>query len=207
MNPIYSPTSTARLRFKALAAVIMCVMSASLAASAQGDAQMTQYWAVPTSFNPAATGNTDYLRIRGGARLQWMGIHNAPKSFLVLADSPLKFGKKQHIGLGVSMMQESLGLFSNLGLNIQASYKLRVCAKGTLSIGVEGGYYDRNSKARKSGPPTATTTTRVPTRPRLPQDLAGNAFDFSLGLEYTHKWFTVRHRRETHPCAQNNALP
>ena len=55
MNPIYSLTSTARLRFKALAAVIVCVMSASLAASAQGDVQMTQYWAVPTSFNPAAT--------------------------------------------------------------------------------------------------------------------------------------------------------
>ena len=167
MNPIYSLTSTARLRFKALAAVIMCVMSASLAASAQGDAQMTQYWAVPTSFNPAATGNTDYLRIRGGARLQWMGIHNAPKSFLVLADSPLKFGKKQHIGLGVSMMQESLGLFSNLGLNIQASYKLRVL-KGTLSIGVEGGYYDQKFKGSEVQTP-ATTTTRVPTRPCLPK--------------------------------------
>lgn len=188
MNPIYSLTSTARLRFKALAAVIMCVMSASLAASAQGDAQMTQYWAVPTSFNPAATGNTDYLRIRGGARLQWMGIHNAPKSFLVLADSPLKFGKKQHIGLGVSMMQESLGLFSNLGLNIQASYKLRVL-KGTLSIGVEGGYYDQKFKGSEVQIPDGddyheSSDEAIPT-----QDLAGNAFDFSLGLEYTHKWF------------------
>ena len=188
MNPIYSLTSTARLRFKALAAVIMCVMSASLAASAQGDAQMTQYWAVPTSFNPAATGNTDYLRIRGGARLQWMGIHNAPKSFLVLADSPLKFGKKQHIGLGVSMMQESLGLFSNLGLNIQASYKLRVL-KGTLSIGVEGGYYDQKFKGSEVQTPDGDDYHESSDEAMPTQDLAGNAFDFSLGLEYTHKWF------------------
>ena len=29
----------------------------------------TQYSALPTLFNPAATGNSDFIRIRGGARL------------------------------------------------------------------------------------------------------------------------------------------
>lgn len=187
MNILHKLIHTARRRTAILAAIVWAI-AAALSASAQGDVQMTQYWALPTAFNPAATGNSDYLRIRGGARMQWVGIHNAPTSFLVLADSPLKFGKKQHIGLGVGMMQESLGLFSNLGLNIQASYKLRVL-KGTLSIGIEGGYYDQKFKGSEVEIPDGddyheSSDEAIPT-----QDLAGSAFDFSIGLEYTHKWF------------------
>lgn len=171
-----------------IAMLIFLVASAAITASAQGDAQLTQYWAVPTSFNPAATGNTDYLRIRGAGRMQWIGIHNAPRSFLVLADSPLKFGKKQHIGLGVGMMQESLGLFSNLAIDVQASYKLRLL-KGILSIGVQGGYYDQKFKGSEVKVPDGDdyhegSDEAIPT-----QDLSGNTFDLSLGVEYTHKYF------------------
>ncbi len=157
-------------------------------AYAQGDVQMTQYWALPTAFNPAATGQTDYLRIRGAARLQWVGIHHAPHSFLVLADSPLKFGRKQHIGLGVGMMQESLGLFSNLGLNVQASYKLKVL-KGLLSIGVEAGYYDQKFKGSEVDIPDGDDYHESGDEAIPTQDIAGNAFDFSVGLEYSHPWF------------------
>lgn len=176
-----------KLRHIPVVVAFMAMLAAVLPASAQSDIQFTQYWAVPAYYNPAATGSTDFLRIRGGARLQWVGIENAPKSFLIQADSPLRLFKKK-IGVGLTMMQESLGLFSNLGLNIQASYKLRVL-KGTLSIGVEGGYYDQKFKGSEVQIPDGddyheSSDEAIPT-----QDLAGNAFDFSLGLEYTHKWF------------------
>ncbi len=42
--------------------------------SAQNDVQFTQYWAVPAYYNPGATGEIDFVRIRGGARMQWVGI-------------------------------------------------------------------------------------------------------------------------------------
>lgn len=175
-------------RLAVVAAMLAVMLSCPEAVMGQGDVQLTQYWALPTAFNPAATGQTDYLRVRGAARLQWVGMPNAPQSFLVLADSPLKFGKKQHIGLGVGMMQESLGLFSNLGLSIQASYKLRVL-KGLLSIGVEAGYYDQKFKGSEVEIPDGddyhdSGDEAIPT-----QDITGNTFDFSLGLEYTHQWF------------------
>ncbi len=38
-------------------------------AMAQSDVQFTQYWAVPTYYNPAYTGQVDFIRIRGGARV------------------------------------------------------------------------------------------------------------------------------------------
>ena len=51
----------------------------SLTIRAQTDVQMSQYFEVPSYFNPAATGLEDRLRIHAGSRLQWIGIDNAPK--------------------------------------------------------------------------------------------------------------------------------
>lgn len=160
-----------------------------IAAYAQNDVQLTQYWAVPTYYNPAFTGSTDYLRIRGGAKLQWIGIHNAPKSFLGTADSPLKIGKKR-IGLGVNAMQESLGLFSNMLINVQASYKFKAL-KGEFSVGIQGGYYNTKFKGSEIYIPDnddyhESTDTSLPN-----QDLVGNSFDLSAGISYTHKYFTL----------------
>lgn len=167
--------------------VLLCVFPLRL--KAQSDPLLTQYWAVPSFYNPAATGTTDYLRIRGGARLQWLGIHNAPKSFLATADSPLMLGRKK-IGLGVNAMQESLGLYSNMLLNVQFSYKFKIL-KGELSVGVQGGYYNSKFKGSEVYLPDDDdyhegTDTSIPT-----QDLSGNAFDLSAGVSYTHKYFSV----------------
>lgn len=158
-------------------------------ASAQGDAQLSQYWAVPAYYNPAATGTTDFLRIRGGARLQWLGITNAPRTFLATADAPLKIGSKK-IGLGINFTQESIGLFSNIQADVQASYKLRFL-KGILSIGVEGGYYNSAFKASDIYIPDNDdyhqgTDASLPT-----QDLTGGAFDLSVGVHYTHRYFSA----------------
>lgn len=176
------------LRKIALALFICC---STLGMKAQVDAQLTQYWAVPAYYNPGATGTTDYLNIRGGAKLQWLGIDNAPKSFLVVADSPLKIGKKK-IGLGINMMQESLGLFSNMMLNIQASYKLKLF-KGELSIGVQGGYFNQKFKGSEVEIPGGDDYHESTDEGIATQDLSGSAFDVSAGLFYTHKkfWFGV----------------
>lgn len=155
---------------------------------AQNDVQFTQYWATPTYYNPGSTGEIDFVRIRGGARLQWIGIDNAPRSFMAAADMPVKLGKKR-IGVGANFMQESLGLFSNMLINLQASYKIKFL-KGELSIGVQGGYYTTKFKGSEVYIPEGddyhqSTDEAIPT-----QDVAGNAFDLSAGLWYTHKYFT-----------------
>lgn len=174
---------------KAVALIVTAVAGLCFTASAQSDPQLTQYWAVPTFYNPGATGTSEFVRIRGGARMQWLGIDNAPQSFLIAADSPLKIGKKM-IGVGITGLQETLGLFSNLQLNIQGSYKLRVL-KGELSIGLQAGYYNSKFKGTEVYIPDNDdyhqgSDLAIPT-----QDLSGSSFDLSAGLTYTHKWFTV----------------
>lgn len=178
--------------------LIAAAIIVPLLSHAQTDIQLTQYWAVPTYYNPAAAGTTefnpwakganDYLRIRGGTQLQWVGIKNAPVGFLASADMPVKIGK-QKLGVGVNIMQESLGLFQNLELNIQAAYKLKLL-KGELSIGVQGGYFNQKFKGTEVYIPDdddyhESTDQGIPT-----QDLTGYVFDLSAGVYYTHKhWY------------------
>lgn len=156
-------------------------------ARAQGDIIFTQHWALPTLYNPARTGETDFLRIRGGARLQWIGVSHAPKSFTATADMPFILGKKR-IGAGLTLSQESLGLFSNLLISAQGSYKMKFL-KGLLSIGLQAGYYNSRFKGSDVFIPDEDDYHQ-PSDPSIPtRDLSGNAFDLSLGVDYSHKLF------------------
>lgn len=171
------------------AAVLLLAATAAPGMLAQSDIQLAQHWAVPSLYNPGATGTSDYLRIRGAARLQWIGIDNAPKSFIAAAESPLMIGKKK-IGLGLNMAQESIGLFSNMDINIQASYKLKIL-KGELSIGVQGGFLSEKFKGSKVFIPDGddyheSTDEAIPN-----QDVSGNIFDLGAGIQYTHRYFHV----------------
>lgn len=168
----------------ALAALLLPV-----SASAESGPALTQFWAVPNYYNPAAVGLSDYIRIRGAARLQWVGIENAPKSFIGAADSPFKLIGRR-FGAGITVTQESLGLFSNMLITGQLATTFKVF-KGDLSIGVQGGYY--NSKFRGSEVVLPDdddyhqgSDTAIPT-----QDLSGSAPDFSLGIWYRRKAWGV----------------
>ena len=175
-----------------IAALLLAALAALLPESglAQNDVQFTQYWAVPTVYNPAYSGQTDDIRIRLGGRMQWLGIHNAPKSFLGTADMAVKLGKKQRLGVGVNAVSETLGLFNNLFIGAQASYRFRFL-KGTWSVGVQPAYYSSKFKGSKVELPDDDdyhqgTDQAIPTN-----DVAGNAFDISAGVMYSHKYFNV----------------
>ena len=176
-------------RFLHISAVCLLLMVWSLNVKAQDELMLTQHWALPTYYNPANTGNTDFLRIRGAARLQWLGIERAPKSFVGTADVPFQLGGRR-IGVGASAMQESLGLFSNLNIGLQVSYKFKL-GKGVFSIGVQPAYYNSKFKGTEVILPDNDdyhqgSDTSIPT-----QDLTGNHFDLSAGLSWTHKYITL----------------
>lgn len=176
-------------RFLQFLAAILLLIIASEPAKSQNELMLTQHWAIPTFYNPANTGNTDFLRIRAGARLQWIGIENAPRSFFGAADSPFEIGGKR-IGVGVAAMQESLGLFSNLNIGLQVSYKFKL-GKGVLSVGVQPAYFNSKFKGSEVVLPDNDdyhqgSDSSIPT-----QDLTGNHFDLSAGVSYSHRYFTV----------------
>lgn len=155
----------------------------------QVDAQFTQYWAIPNYYNPAATGTTDFIKIVGGSRMQWVGITDAPNTFVVAADSPLKlYGKR--IGVGLVMQQETLGLYTSMSGGLQFSYKLKLFG-GELSLGLQPGLLNETFRGTEVELVTSDTDDSLnSTDEGIPTtDIGGMAFDLAFGAFYTHKYF------------------
>lgn len=165
--------------------LLVCILTlvGASGASAQVDAGFTQYYEVPSYYNPAAVGLTDFLRLRGGTRLQWAGIRRAPKTFLGTADMPLKIAGKK-LGVSAVMQQESMGLYDNLTLGVGGAYKLKLFG-GELSAGVRVGIFDEGFRGSQVVLPDDNdyhqgTDEAIPT-----SDVHGTAFDLSAGAYYS----------------------
>lgn len=174
-----------RVFFRFVVSVLLAVLA--LPSVAQADAQLSQYFAAPTLYNPAAVGQTDFLRIRAGARLQWVGIDNAPQSFLAAGDMPFKIGTKR-IGVGLMMSQESAGLYKSLSMGAQFGYKIRKFG-GVWTVALQGGFYDQSFKGSEVFIPDDDdyhegSDDAIPT-----SDIHGTAFDAAAGIWYEHKLF------------------
>ena len=168
-------------------AIMLAAMLAPAGAAAQSDALFSQYWALPSYYNPAAAGNSDSIKITAGAKMQWVGIPNAPVTFTGLADSPFKvFGKR--IGVGIAFSQESIGLFSTINVGAQLAYKMPLLG-GTLSIGLQVGLANQTFRGTEVFIPEGDDYHQNDDEAIPTTDIAGTAFDMSVGVFYTHKWF------------------
>ncbi len=177
-------------RIVVLAVVSLLTSLSPLFTRAQSDPLYTQAWALPTLYNPAAAGSTDWLRIRGAARLQWVGIENAPKSFTATADIPFKLLGRRWGG-GVNVTQEGIGLFSNTYVNGQLSGRLKKLFGGELTIGIQVGYFGSNFRGSDVYIPDDDDYHEF-NDPSIPtQDVGGGTVDFGIGLQYVHPKFNV----------------
>lgn len=163
------------------------LLTAAVAASAQTDALLTQYFELPSYYNPAATGTGDLLRIRAASRLQWVGIDNAPRTFLGVAETPFKLGNRR-LGAGLVINQESIGLYDNLNVGVQLSFKLRLLG-GTLSVGLQPGVITQKFRGSEVFIPDDddyhdSDDEGIPTT-----DISGTAFDLGAGLHYVRRAF------------------
>lgn len=172
--------------------VMMILLAAvmSLPVMSQNDPQYAQYWAVPTFYNPAQAGSIEFIRIRLGANMQWVGIDGAPRTFSGSADMPLKLGRKQRMGVGLNVMQEKIGLFDNLLIGAQAAYRFKAL-KGVFSVGIQPAYYNTKFRGTDVYIPEGDDYHQPDDEALPKQDVTGNAFDISAGIAYTHKYFSV----------------
>ncbi|MCM1066758.1 MAG: type IX secretion system membrane protein PorP/SprF [Muribaculaceae bacterium] len=165
----------------------IAAIAAAHHASAQTDAQIAQYYEVPSYYNPSAIGTSDMVRIRAGARLQWVGIDNAPVTFMGVADMPFRIGKHR-LAVGIQVDQESIGLYKTLGMGAQVAYQLKKWG-GIWSAGLQLGFYDQSFKGSEVYIPDdddyhQSTDDAIPTT-----DIHGTAFDMAAGIWYRHPKF------------------
>ncbi len=161
---------------------------ASLAAHAQVDAQLSQYWAVPAYYNPGAAGSIDFIHITAGTRLQWVGIKHAPYTFMALADMPFRFFDRRW-GVGVSLQQENIGLYKSIHAGVQLAWKQKMLG-GMLSVGIQPGMINQTFGGQYIIPEDNeyhnSSDDAIPSG-----TVSGTAFDISGGVMFTHKRFWV----------------
>lgn len=175
-------------KISVIAVVIAACLSAA-SVSAQTDAQFSQYYEVPSYFNPSAIGQTDFLRIRGGMRMQWVGIDGAPKDFVATADMPLKIMGKR-FAVGVLFDTDKAGLYSSLNAGAQISYSRKLLG-GNISAGLQIGFYDQGFKGSEVYIPDDDDYHDSNDDGLPDQDIHGTALDLAFGLWYTHKYFSA----------------
>ena len=150
--------------------------------SAQYDVSFSHFWDMEPYYNPAAAGKENKLNIAAAYAMSFTGFENNPKSMYIGADMPIYFLKKYH-GVGVSLLNDQIGLFTHQRLALQYAYKQKLFG-GTLSIGLQLGFISEKFDGSKvdvedSSDPALTKS-----------DVNGSAMDLAAGIYYTHaSWY------------------
>ncbi|WP_459212447.1 PorP/SprF family type IX secretion system membrane protein [Aquimarina rhabdastrellae] len=118
-----------------IVAVLSCLFS--VMAYGQQDAQYTQYMYNTIAINPAYAGSRGVMSITGLHRSQWVGLDGAPRSITLSGNTPL--GKRNQVGLGVSIVRDEIGPTEETYFDIDFSYTIRTSRKGKLSLGLKAG--------------------------------------------------------------------
>ncbi|GAB6011641.1 PorP/SprF family type IX secretion system membrane protein [Viscerimonas tarda] len=179
------------MKFKRLLSILFTGVCFSGGIHAQWDAQISQYWRAKTYFNPSFVGETTDMQAVVLSRQQWVGIDGAPKTFILSADMPVKFFDRVH-GVGLVMMTESIGLFSNKSIGGQYAYK-KQWGKNILNIGVQASLATIGFDAGR-----IHLTDDSETDEAMPTGSSdGKAYDFNFGASWVtpdyYAGFSVTH--------------
>jgi len=122
---------------------------------AQQSAQYSQYMFNSLVINPAYAGYKENLNVSVLHRNQWTGIKGSPKTQSVVLDGALFESK--NVGLGVSIVNDKLGIQGQSSAYINYAYRLPVGENNArLAFGLAAGaiQYSLNSDLAKIDDPT-----------------------------------------------------
>jgi type IX secretion system PorP/SprF family membrane protein len=102
---------------------------------AQQDPAYSMYMYNGISVNPAVAGSAETFSATALYRKQWAGIKGSPETQTLNVDAPF-WNKK--IGLGLSIVNDKIGVVQNLNINAQYAYRVKF-ENATLSMGLQAG--------------------------------------------------------------------
>lgn len=155
----------------------------TLGVRAQYDVAFTNYWALQSFYNPAATGLDGLLNVQAAYSMQMAGFEDAPASMYVGADMPVFFLSPRH-GMGVGFLNDDAGVFKNKKFFLQYAYHQPMFG-GRFSIGaraglLQDGFDGTDLEVEHSNDPAFASS-----------DVNGTGFDLDVGLRYSYKqvWY------------------
>lgn len=155
-------------------------------ASAQFEAQTSQYMLNTPSYNPASIAEDDMINAAGQFRQQWLSMPGAPQTLYFTINTPFMKSEKTSSGIGIKFLRDGIGAFVNQSGHLQYAYK-RKLGKNTLSLGADLGFVSVSfiadsvrSELNSEYHERILEDTAVPTT-----DETGMNLDLSLGAFYS----------------------
>lgn len=115
--------------------LVLVFMFFSAMGFAQQDSQYTQYMYNTITVNPAYAGSRGMLSIFGLHRSQWIGLDGAPRTNAFSVNTPLN---GNHLGLGVSIVNDKIGPTVENTFSADLSYTVPTSETFKLSFGIKG---------------------------------------------------------------------
>ncbi|MCB0795254.1 MAG: type IX secretion system membrane protein PorP/SprF [Flavobacteriales bacterium] len=159
--------------------VAMCLLWAT--SEAQQLPQLSQYRSNDYLYIPAVAGSRPLFEMRSAHRNQWVGITDAPRTFMLGVTTPV--GAK--MGIGGSVFTDNVGPTRRTGFQLTYAYHLRLTKELKFSLSLSGGmlqYLVDGSKITFNDPNETAIDGQL--RDDLVPDMT-----FSLLLYHPRYWF------------------
>lgn len=114
----------------------MILIVTSITLKAQQAPMYTHYMYNTLVVNPAYAGSRDALTVTALHRSQWVGFEGAPLTQTLTLHAPLR---NEHIGLGLSVMNDKIGPVNFSSVTANFAYIMKVSRKAKLSLGLSAG--------------------------------------------------------------------
>lgn len=101
--------------------------------SAQQVPQYAQYMLNDYILNPAVSGIYDYYDVKSNNRYQWVGVTDAPRTYILSVHGP---HRKHNMGFGGSVYSDITGPTSRTGAYLSYAYHVKLSQKLKLSLGL-----------------------------------------------------------------------
>lgn len=98
--------------------------------------QYTQYMMNDFSLNPSIAGTQPYFEAKNDDRYQWVGITDAPQTYMLTFDGPLT---EKHIGIGAYLYSDITGPTRRTGFTASYSYHMKINEWLNASLGLSTG--------------------------------------------------------------------
>ncbi|MFO7879224.1 MAG: PorP/SprF family type IX secretion system membrane protein [Bacteroidota bacterium] len=152
---------------------------------AQSDSHFSLFNFNTLSYNPAYAGSNEAICITSVHRQQWTGFGDGrPQTTVFSADMPLPAISS---GVGLNVMQESIGFEKNLNLYANYAYRLPLTT-GTLSLGLSLGLVNKSLDGDWVSPGSLGGDP-VYIDPAIPHMDSKMAFDAGFGAYYRYDNF------------------
>ncbi len=96
----------------------------------------SQYMLNNFAINPAIAGTQGFFNLNSDNRFQWMGITDAPRTYVLTLDGPIT---KEHIGIGGYVFTDITGPTRRTGITSTYSYHMKLTDDLNLSLGISAG--------------------------------------------------------------------